>query len=271
MENEVRDDEVRDDTARDERDDMGDPRTPGDGPGRDPEKGPGRDQAPSGAAGSRRRHHGSPSVLARALTLARAVFVATALVTAYYLLPLDQRGPGDISALVAGLVVVLLVFGWEVRAIARSPLPRLKAAEALGATLALFLVLFASAYYLLDRSAPGSFTESLTRTDALYFALTTFSTTGFGDIAALSQTGRVLAMVQMTGGLLLVGVAAKVLANAVEAGLRRQRGASPEHPLPAADHTATPVPDPAPGPTPGPAPGTDSRPGTGTGAPEEEA
>ncbi|MEU7568844.1 potassium channel family protein [Streptomyces fradiae] len=258
---------------------MSDPHTPGGGPGRDPEKGSARDRAPSGSAGPGRRHRGSPSVLARALTLARAVFVATALVTAYYILPLDQRGPDDISALVAGLVVVLLVFGWEVRAIARSPLPRLKAAEALGATLALFLVLFASAYYLLDRSAPGSFTEPLTRTDSLYFALTTFSTTGFGDIAALSQTGRVLAMVQMTGGLLLVGVAAKVLANAVEAGLRRQRGEPPEHPLPAARHTAghTTAPGTAPGTgngrATGPANGADARPGTGTGtgAPEEEA
>ncbi|AOT57603.1 MULTISPECIES: potassium channel family protein [Streptomyces] len=249
---------------------MGDPHTPGGGPGRPPEEGPGRGRAPAGAAGSRRRHRGSRSVLARALTLARAVFVATALVTAYYLLPLDQRGPSDIPVLVTGLVLVLLVFGWEVRAIARSPFPRLKAAEALGATLALFLILFASAYYLLDRSAPGSFSESLTRTDALYFALTTFSTTGFGDIAALSQTGRVLAMAQMTGGLLLVGVAAKVLANAVEAGLRRQGGGPPEHPLPAAHHTAghTTAPEP---PAPGTATGADTRPGTGGGAPEEEA
>ncbi|WP_406723881.1 potassium channel family protein [Streptomyces sp. GD-15H] len=161
---------------------------------------------------------------AEAVSVARAVFIAVGLVTAYYLLPLDERGTAGASALLAGgLAAVLLVFGWEVRAIVRSPHPRLKAVEALAATLVLFLVLFAGAYYLLDRSAPGSFSEPLTRTDALYFTLTTFSTVGFGDIAARSQTGRVLTMLQMAGGLLLVGVAARVLASAVQAGLRRRR------------------------------------------------
>jgi hypothetical protein len=150
--------------------------------------------------------------------------VAAGLVTAFYVLPLDERGTAGASALlVGGLAAVLLVFGWEVRAIVRSPHPRLKAVEALAATLALFLVLFAGAYYLLDRSSPGAFSEPLTRTDALYFTLTTFSTVGFGDIAARSQTGRVLTMLQMCGGLLLVGVAARVLAGAVQAGLRRRR------------------------------------------------
>lgn len=87
----------------------------------------------------------------------------------------------------------------------------------------LFLVLFAGSYYLLERSAPGSFSEPLNRTDALYFTLTTFATVGFGDITARSQTGRVLTMARMTGGLLLVGVAARILASAVQAGLNRQR------------------------------------------------
>ena len=157
----------------------------------------------------------------------RAVLISAGLVTAYYLLPLDEQGSVDAWAwLTGGLLAVGLVFAWELRVIAHSPYPRLRALEALAATLALFLVLFAGAYYLLDRSAPGSFSEPLTRTDALYFALTTFSTVGFGDIAARSQTGRVLTMLQMAGGLLLVGVAARVLMGAVQVGLRR-RGREP--------------------------------------------
>ncbi|NEY33022.1 two pore domain potassium channel family protein [Streptomyces sp. PRKS01-65] len=161
---------------------------------------------------------------AGAVTVARAVSVTVGLVTAYYLLPLDERLTAGTSVLlVCGLLVVLLVFCWEVRAIARSPHPRLRAVEGLAATLVLFLVLFAGCYYLLDRSAPGSFSEPLNRTDALYFTLTTFATVGFGDITARSQTGRVLTMAQMAGGLLLVGLAARVLASAVQAGLNRQR------------------------------------------------
>ncbi|UUU33789.1 potassium channel family protein [Streptomyces sp. CA-210063] len=182
------------------------------------------DRARSGPDARRTRRRRRPHRWAAAVAGVRAVLIAVGLVTAYYLLPLDERGTAGASTLlVCGLVAVGLVFSWEVRVIARSPHPRLKAVEALAATLVLFLVLFAGAYYLLDRSAPGSFSEPLTRTDALYFALTTFSTVGYGDIAARSQAGRVLTMLQMTGGLLLVGVAARVLAGAVQAGLRRQR------------------------------------------------
>ncbi|MFC8341572.1 potassium channel family protein [Streptomyces rubiginosohelvolus] len=170
---------------------------------------------PDGARHSRRG--------AAVVAVARAVSVAVGLVTAYYLLPLDQRlTPGTAVLLTSGLLAVLLVFCWEVRAITRSPFPRLRAVEGLAATLVLFLVLFAASYYLLERSEPGSFSEMLNRTDALYFTLTTFATVGFGDITARSQTGRVLTMVQMAGGLLLVGVAARVLASAVQAGLSRQ-------------------------------------------------
>ncbi|MFJ5274612.1 potassium channel family protein [Streptomyces sp. NPDC088358] len=168
--------------------------------------------------------------------MGRAILIAAGLVTAYYLLPLDRYSARGTSVLLlAGLLAVVVVFVWEVRTIIRSPHPRLKAVEALAATLVLFLVLFASAYYLLDRSAPGSFTEPLSRTDALYFTLTTFSTVGFGDIAARSETGRVMAMLQMAGGLVLVGFAARVLAGAVQAGLQRRGPVEPETPETGAD------------------------------------
>ncbi|MFK4145979.1 ion channel [Streptomyces sp. NPDC004065] len=157
------------------------------------------------------------------MVLARSLLITTGLVLAYYLLPLDSHSTAGTSAVLAsGLVGVGLVFTWEVLVITRSPHPRLKAVEALATTLPLFLLLFSSAYYLLDHAVPGSFTERLTRTDALYFTLTTFTTVGYGDITARSQTGRVLAMLQMAGGLLLVGVAARVLTSAIQAGLRQQ-------------------------------------------------
>ncbi|MFE6777944.1 potassium channel family protein [Streptomyces sp. NPDC057702] len=174
-----------------------------------------REAAPRGWLGLLRR--------AAWVAVTRACLVAGGLVTAYYLLPLDERlTAGTSLLLVCGLLAVLLVFCWEVRAITRSPHPRLRAIEGLTTTLVLFLLLFAASYYLLGRSAPGSFSEPLTRTDALYFTLTTFSTVGYGDITARSEPGRALTMAQMAGGLLLVGVAVRVLAGAVRAGLDRQ-------------------------------------------------
>ncbi|MFD5335194.1 potassium channel family protein [Streptomyces hawaiiensis] len=169
-----------------------------------------------------RRRPGQPRRAAVSAVL-RAVLIAAGLITVYYLLPLDGRGTsGDSVLLACGLLLVVVVFWWEVRAIVTSPYPRLKAVEALATTLALFLLLFAGAYFLLEHTTPGSFSEPLTKTDSLYFTLTTFTTVGYGDIAARSQTGRVLTMTQMAGGLLLVGVAARILAGAVRAGLRRQ-------------------------------------------------
>ncbi|MFI6446014.1 potassium channel family protein [Kitasatospora sp. NPDC050543] len=81
----------------------------------------------------------------------------------------------------------------------RSPRPQLRAVEAVATALPLFLLLFAAVYYLLERSTPESFSESLSRTDALYFTMTVFSAVGFGDISPRSEPARLLATGQMTG------------------------------------------------------------------------
>ncbi|MEW2625238.1 potassium channel family protein [Streptomyces sp. NPDC048106] len=175
---------------------------PGDAPG-------------SGYGGAERR--------AAAASFARTAAILTGLVVAYYLVPLDTRSaPATALLLVCGLLAVALVFGREAWQIMHSPHPRLKAVEALAATVGLYLVVFASVYHIIEHDTPGSFSEPLTRTDALYFTLTTFTTVGFGDITARSEAGRVAVMCQMVCGLLLVGVAVRLLAVAVQAGLRRK-------------------------------------------------
>ncbi|MER5177922.1 potassium channel family protein [Streptomyces sp. NPDC002896] len=153
----------------------------------------------------------------------RPLLTATGLVVAYYLLPMDERVTGGMLAgLVGGLAAVVVLLALQIRSILRSPHPRLRAVEALATTVPLFLLLFAAAYYLLERAAPGSFTEPLTRTDALYFTLTVFSTVGFGDITARTEPARIVTMTQMTANVLLVGVAARIVVGAVQAALRRQ-------------------------------------------------
>lgn len=155
----------------------------------------------------------------------RAVSTATGLVVAYYLLPMGPRLTGSATtALVLGLLGLLALFTWQIRAIARSRYPRLRAVEALATTLPLFLLLFATTYYLLERSEPRSFSEPLTRTDSLYFALSMFSTVGFGDITAHSQTARVIVMTQMTADVLLIVLAARLVVSAVETGLHHRGG-----------------------------------------------
>ncbi|WP_323178812.1 MULTISPECIES: ion channel [unclassified Streptomyces] len=160
------------------------------------------------------------------LTMVRCSLVVAALVAAYYLLPLDSAFTArSVLALVGGLVAVALLMGWQVRVIMRSERPRLRAMAVLATMLPLFLLLFATTDYLLDRSAPDSFSEALSRTDALYFTMTVFSTVGFGDISPRSETARLLVTGQITANLLLLGVAARILVHAVEEGQRAQREA----------------------------------------------
>lgn len=164
-----------------------------------------------------------PGRRAALLAVARSIGMATALVVAYYLLPMDAPfDGGTIAGLVLGLIAVTALFLWQMRTIVRSPHPQLRAVESLAVVVTLFALLFATSYFLLERAAPGSFTASLNRTDALYFALTVLSTVGFGDITARTDTARIMTMIQMTGGILLVGVAARVVVSAVNTGLRRQ-------------------------------------------------
>ncbi|MER6785943.1 potassium channel family protein [Streptomyces sp. NPDC000658] len=153
----------------------------------------------------------------------RSLLTAGLLVTVYYLLPLDSAfTTGTVLGLAAGIVAVALLLSWQIREISLSQRPELRAMEALGTTLPLYLLLFAATYYLMERSVSDSFSEPLSRSDALYFTVTVFSTVGFGDISPRSEPARLLATGQMTANLLLIGVAARLLVSAVERGRTHQ-------------------------------------------------
>jgi voltage-gated potassium channel len=115
----------------------------------------------------------------------RAVGSVVVFVTVYYLLPLDTSATwAAITILVTGLVVLMALVAYSIWSILRSPFPGLRAIEALAVIVPPFLLLFASAYVVMERLAPASFTQPLTHTDALYFTVTVFATVGFGDITA---------------------------------------------------------------------------------------
>jgi len=153
----------------------------------------------------------------------RGILVTTALVVLYYLLPLDRPWDSDTAIrLLIGLMVFAGLTVWQVRTIAGSRYPGLRAAEALGLIIPLYLLLFASTYFVLERAAAANFTQPLTRTDALYFTVTVFTTVGFGDIAAKSETARVVLTVQMLADLALLGAGARVLLGAVRRGQQRR-------------------------------------------------
>ncbi|GAB2737313.1 potassium channel family protein [Amycolatopsis magusensis] len=151
-----------------------------------------------------------------ALAVLRLLVTVGTLLTAYYLLLVDRRlDEWHLAALIGELGLVIAVLAWQTRLILRARFPGLQGIQALALTAPLFLLIFANGYYLLAHHVPDSFTEPLTRTDALYFAVTVFATVGFGDLAPVTQTARVLVTVQMVGNLLVLGVALRVIVTAV--------------------------------------------------------
>jgi voltage-gated potassium channel len=145
------------------------------------------------------------------------------MIVLYFVLPLHTRDLASAIVLTTGLVLLAVLLTWQVRQITKSPYPRLRAAEALATTLPLFLLLFAAGHYVLDNNTPGSYSQAMTRLDAVYFVVTVFTTVGFGDITPVSQAARVVTIVQMLGDLAFVGVIVRVLLGAVQVGLERQR------------------------------------------------
>jgi len=61
-----------------------------------------------------------------------------------------------VTLLVAGLVVFVGLVAFQVRAIIASPFPGLRAIEALATSIPLFLVLFASTYFVMATLSPAA-------------------------------------------------------------------------------------------------------------------
>jgi voltage-gated potassium channel len=149
------------------------------------------------------------------------------LLAVYYLLPVGHRW--DTHAVVI-LVLLLAIFGLavtsQVRSIMTSPTPVLRAVEALGFSIPLLLLSFSMTYFLMARIGTDQFTQPLTRTDALYFSTTVFATVGFGDIAPVTASARLVVTGQMLIDLVVLGLGLRVIIEAVQIS-RRRTGQSP--------------------------------------------
>lgn len=159
-----------------------------------------------------------------AFGLLRALAVTSVLVALYYLLPLDHLSGVPLwLSLIVGLLVLVAVAIYQARAIIRATRPGIRSIEALATIAPLFLLLFAASYYVMAKANPANFSvHLLTRTDALYFTVTVFSTVGFGDITATSQASRLLVTAQMILDLLILGLGIRVFIGAVQQARQRQ-------------------------------------------------
>lgn len=136
--------------------------------------------------------------------------------------------PKDVAegTLGAGLLVAMLLLAglvaWELYRTLRDPYPEVRASTALVVLIAAVVVIFALIYASISAGDASAFSEPLTKEDAVYFTVTTLSTTGFGDISAVSPGARWVVTSQMLFDLVLIVGLARVFMLAAKAGRARK-------------------------------------------------
>ena len=154
------------------------------------------------------------------------MFLSIAIIIAVYVIvPAEDLASGTPGfGMTLGIVLLLGMIALQLFRTVRDPYPEVRAATSLLVLVTLLVVIFSLTYAALSVANPNSFTEVLDKSNAIYFTVTTLSTTGFGDIAANSPTARWVVTVQMLFDLIaLVGLARVFVLAAKTARARRSK------------------------------------------------
>jgi len=150
------------------------------------------------------------------MSLSASLMSGLAVFVAYFILPFTSGiTTHTVLLLGLGLIAVCALLVWQMQSIRGSATPVARGLRTITLTVPLFLVVFAVSYLEMGRSDPGTWSESLSRMDALYFTVTTFSTVGYGDITPVTQAARAVVTLQMALDLLIVGFVARFVVEAV--------------------------------------------------------
>jgi voltage-gated potassium channel len=150
---------------------------------------------------------------------------------AYYAVPVgDVPSDWDIAlsalGLLAGLGALVFVAVHQVRQLAQyqagDPGVRL---DVLVLLVLIVVPLFSLGYYAIERGDASQFADLATKTDALYFSLSTLATVGFGDVHATGQLARALVSVQIVFDVVFVAAVVSLLTTQLRArAAERQTG-----------------------------------------------
>lgn len=159
------------------------------------------------------------------VTAIRLAAVLAMILSLFFLFPVDGFNVANPAAAWIRLAAVTLVFltalALQLRIILRAEVPQVRAAEAVVETIIMFVCLFALLYASMSTTDRSSFSEPLSKVDALYFTISTFATVGFGDITPANQLARAIVSVQMIADLGVLVLVAKVAFFAAERRLSR--------------------------------------------------
>lgn len=136
----------------------------------------------------------------------------------YFLIPVEPGESGarlvwrSAATVLGVLIVAWLVFGQVRRQISAGPESDASPVQ-LAVALVAGIFIFALADYVIAVSSPGQFTGLGTKIDGLYFALTTVTTIGYGDVHAHGQFARTAVCLQMLYSIGVLASGASLLLN----------------------------------------------------------
>jgi voltage-gated potassium channel len=148
--------------------------------------------------GDRGAGDGEPS---RTIRVRRGLLALAGVLVAYYAVPVGEvPSEWDVVfaalGLIAGLGALVFVAVRQVRVLAHyetgDPGARL---DVLVLVVFVVVPLFSLGYYAIEQGDASQFADLATKTDALYFTLSTLATVGFGDVHATGQLARALVSV----------------------------------------------------------------------------
>ncbi|MGC3860533.1 potassium channel family protein [Micromonospora chersina] len=150
----------------------------------------------------------------------RAAAAVALLLLAYFVVPVEPDPNGlrlalrSAGTLVLVVVVAFLVTGQVRRQLAATQPTgdaETRALIRLAVALIAGLLVFALADYVVANTRPGEFIGLRTRIDALYFALATLTTVGYGDVTAEGQIARVVVCAQMVFSIGVIATGASIV------------------------------------------------------------
>jgi voltage-gated potassium channel len=159
--------------------------------------------------------------LPSALPAARTLLIVAAVTVVYYVLPLPGR-MRDVSWTVL-FCLGTFALGAGIWVVIRRALVRDRPEQRVTTLIVLLCVtvLFFSFVDAIVAAIPGQFADLHTKTDALYFSISTLATIGFGDVHPTGQLARGAVTVQIIFNLVFLGAALTMIS-----GLYRARATS---------------------------------------------
>jgi voltage-gated potassium channel len=149
--------------------------------------------------------------------LGRLLLGVLGMLVIFYSVPVNTQesaGRAAISVLITLLGIAALAWA-IVEQLKRQLHSRSEDIHTLVMLLVLVAMVFALGFFVLEEHNPGQLSGVSTRTDALYFTMSTLTTVGYGDVHADGQLARGLVIVQLIFNAVFVGALVSTVVGAI--------------------------------------------------------